>query len=196
MVIKELKTQQIEQYHIELKDFIKISEKFKDILDLEYSVINNYEQILDQRLDKFIEVNNIEIIPIPKRNFISDLIEYRVIELLPKIKKLFDLEIVGLMICGDYKEVSEEISKEIPEEISNVEIEPYATLTDVYEDYRKRWPLPSETTKNTPSNFDADLYSSFDDVHKEKPIRVSKIGRNEPCPCGSGKKYKKCCLNS
>ncbi len=23
-----------------------------------------------------------------------------------------------------------------------------------------------------------------------------KIGRNEPCPCGSGKKYKKCCLNS
>lgn len=23
-----------------------------------------------------------------------------------------------------------------------------------------------------------------------------KIGRNEPCPCGSGRKYKKCCLNS
>lgn len=22
-----------------------------------------------------------------------------------------------------------------------------------------------------------------------------KIGRNEPCPCGSGKKYKKCCLS-
>lgn len=22
---------------------------------------------------------------------------------------------------------------------------------------------------------------------------ASKIGRNEPCPCGSGKKYKKCC---
>lgn len=22
-----------------------------------------------------------------------------------------------------------------------------------------------------------------------------KIGRNEPCYCGSGKKYKKCCLN-
>lgn len=21
-----------------------------------------------------------------------------------------------------------------------------------------------------------------------------KIGRNQPCPCGSGKKYKKCCL--
>lgn len=27
----------------------------------------------------------------------------------------------------------------------------------------------------------------------EKEVKV-KIGRNEPCPCGSGKKYKKCCL--
>jgi uncharacterized protein len=26
------------------------------------------------------------------------------------------------------------------------------------------------------------------------PARKAKIGRNEPCPCGSGKKYKKCCL--
>lgn len=25
-------------------------------------------------------------------------------------------------------------------------------------------------------------------------IRSAKVGRNEPCPCGSGKKYKKCCL--
>jgi hypothetical protein len=23
---------------------------------------------------------------------------------------------------------------------------------------------------------------------------MAKIGRNEPCPCGSGKKYKQCCL--
>jgi len=31
------------------------------------------------------------------------------------------------------------------------------------------------------------------DDHKPAPIRVIKIGRNEPCSCGSGKKYKKCC---
>mgnify|MGYP001579657191 CR=1 FL=1 len=24
---------------------------------------------------------------------------------------------------------------------------------------------------------------------------ITKFGRNEPCPCGSGKKYKKCCMN-
>jgi len=29
---------------------------------------------------------------------------------------------------------------------------------------------------------------------QNKPIKtVPKVGRNEPCPCGSGKKYKKCC---
>ncbi|MFN3504751.1 MAG: preprotein translocase subunit SecA [Caldimicrobium sp.] len=28
---------------------------------------------------------------------------------------------------------------------------------------------------------------------KTQPIRAQKIGRNDPCPCGSGKKYKKCC---
>ncbi|MCK7579691.1 MAG: SEC-C domain-containing protein [Chromatiales bacterium] len=26
-----------------------------------------------------------------------------------------------------------------------------------------------------------------------EPVRSEKVGRNEPCPCGSGKKYKKCC---
>ena len=29
---------------------------------------------------------------------------------------------------------------------------------------------------------------------KLQPVKVEqKIGRNDPCPCGSGKKYKKCC---
>lgn len=33
--------------------------------------------------------------------------------------------------------------------------------------------------------------SFIKDRHPQK-----KVGRNEPCPCGSGKKYKKCCMNS
>jgi len=28
---------------------------------------------------------------------------------------------------------------------------------------------------------------------KGETVRSTKIGRNQPCPCGSGKKYKKCC---
>ncbi|MBI5450828.1 MAG: UPF0149 family protein [Gammaproteobacteria bacterium] len=30
-------------------------------------------------------------------------------------------------------------------------------------------------------------------IETQHPVRHQKIGRNDPCPCGSGKKYKKCC---
>lgn len=35
-----------------------------------------------------------------------------------------------------------------------------------------------------------------DKAFKQKPFRhlLPKVGRNEPCPCGKGKKYKDCCL--
>ena len=32
-----------------------------------------------------------------------------------------------------------------------------------------------------------------DKVAKKQPVKKQKIGRNDPCPCGSGKKYKQCC---
>jgi hypothetical protein len=52
------------------------------------------------------------------------------------------------------------------------------------------WPCFQEPRNKQPS--------SLADLHHMPAIRpVSsaerKIGRNEPCPCGSGKKYKKCC---
>lgn len=32
-------------------------------------------------------------------------------------------------------------------------------------------------------------------LQRTKPISTEKVGRNEPCPCGSGKKHKKCCAH-
>ena len=37
------------------------------------------------------------------------------------------------------------------------------------------------------------LYEHSEMNPKGEPVRVSKINRNDPCPCGSGKKHKKCC---
>lgn len=37
------------------------------------------------------------------------------------------------------------------------------------------------------------IHGDSDRSVKKQPIRREKIGDNEPCPCGSGKKYKKCC---
>ena len=36
-------------------------------------------------------------------------------------------------------------------------------------------------------------YHDGEIVNNQQPVRVTKIGRNDPCSCGSGKKYKKCC---
>ena len=44
-----------------------------------------------------------------------------------------------------------------------------------------------ENTKKITTN------DSEDKVEKNKPKRTKKVGRNDPCPCGSGKKYKQCC---
>jgi SWIM/SEC-C metal-binding protein len=45
--------------------------------------------------------------------------------------------------------------------------------------------------------FELDKSEDISDLKKAltrfEPIRSEKIGRNDPCPCGSGKKYKKCC---
>lgn len=40
---------------------------------------------------------------------------------------------------------------------------------------------------------DAWLYDDSVLDPKGEPVRIEKTGRNDPCPCGSGKKYKKCC---
>jgi hypothetical protein len=41
-----------------------------------------------------------------------------------------------------------------------------------------------------------DFYKEPEPVYQQTPVKKkNKIGRNEPCPCGSGKKYKRCCLN-
>ena len=45
--------------------------------------------------------------------------------------------------------------------------------------------------------FEPDKPDDITDLEKmlnpPKPASSSKVGRNEPCPCGSGNKFKKCC---
>jgi uncharacterized protein YecA (UPF0149 family) len=37
---------------------------------------------------------------------------------------------------------------------------------------------------------------SIPPTYEKMSRRPPKVGRNEPCPCGSGRKFKKCCLLS
>jgi preprotein translocase subunit SecA len=56
-------------------------------------------------------------------------------------------------------------------------------------------PSPQASSGGPPKRNASDVVSEATAAQaKAKPVRnVPKVGRNEPCPCGSGKKYKNCC---
>jgi uncharacterized protein YecA (UPF0149 family) len=53
---------------------------------------------------------------------------------------------------------------------------------------------PSVEEEEEVENFERNGTSAY--VQQPVPPRyqVAKVGRNDPCPCGSGRKYKFCCL--
>ncbi|MEJ2628312.1 MAG: SEC-C metal-binding domain-containing protein [bacterium] len=61
-------------------------------------------------------------------------------------------------------------------------------LAKIFE--KKGWKYSIEVDRNKPE----DLTDLKILQKRTKPIKSNKkIGRNDPCPCGSGKKYKNCC---
>jgi len=59
---------------------------------------------------------------------------------------------------------------------------------------RARQPQPVGAMAGVTAGGDGDG-AGAGEMTLDLPIRRSmpKVGRNEPCPCGSGKKYKNCC---
>jgi tetratricopeptide (TPR) repeat protein len=116
---------------------------------------------------------------------IGDSIDCKLHELLPIIKVLYDKGYVSLSINGDYDEVEKEFGAN---EWYDHKMELY-NIFDLYNDVLSTW----------------DGYKEHKQLGSYKPYAPApaipqqavseKIGRNEPCPCGSGKKYKKCCMN-
>ena len=54
---------------------------------------------------------------------------------------------------------------------------------------------PGTVTRSTMDSADSDnpVVVKVSQATREPVTQVGKVGRNDPCPCGSGKKYKKCC---
>lgn len=76
--------------------------------------------------------------------------------------------------------------------------EKYTSLKAINEKYKADYLLGdkfSSTTVLYLSNAFNELmgFAQKQQDEAKKPAIVGKVGRNEPCPCGSGKKYKKCC---
>ena len=60
----------------------------------------------------------------------------------------------------------------------------------VYVKTKKRMKYKIEVERDKPEDItDLEILMNWPEPQEAE----KKVGRNEPCPCGSGKKYKKCC---
>ena len=120
---------------------------------------------------------------------ICDVIDIEASVLLPEIKSLYKNGYVSIGICGKFSTVERDIVKpnkyRIKEEILNIK-DRYKHITSTWAGYKEA----EEDVKEDFVNFNTQEYFK----EPESYVRTEpKIGRNEPCPCGSGKKYKRCC---
>lgn len=116
---------------------------------------------------------------------ICNCIDFEAKELLPEIKKLFELNYVALNICGTYKDVESAFQK--PSKFNRTQ--GLLGIIDRYEEVTSTWSGYNEKQTNT------NHFHAYDSLPAIQPVRSEpKIGRNASCPCGSSKKYKKCCL--
>jgi hypothetical protein len=122
---------------------------------------------------------------------ICDGLEAGLIELMPLIEKLYEKNYVSIGVCGNLESVKKDFNKEdkynYKKEIRNIfEYYDYLTEPDSRFDAQEGSFMQNDV-------YDDD-YSDYEEV-KTMPVSVVNIGRNDPCPCGSGKKYKKCCID-
>jgi hypothetical protein len=83
------------------------------------------------------------------------------------------------------------------------EFETWTEDSKTDKEFRRAWykdhPLNLLADMFEESDDDATLVDERDDFGDQRLDTIirhdQKIGRNDPCPCGSGKKYKKCCIN-
>ena len=109
------------------------------------------------------------------------------------LKAAYDRRVIAPSITGSYRELMAGINNPTSGFYHDLQTE----LMDFYlpEQLEIRAKLRAEAAEQK-------LYWGFDDgsippgyavAEKGNVIRTEKVGRNDPCPCGSGKKYKKCC---
>lgn len=69
----------------------------------------------------------------------------------------------------------------------------YDELIKKYKSEYLNHTLYSSATVLFCSNAFSEVFDIISAPKPEKPVITQKVGRNEPCPCGSGKKFKNCC---
>lgn len=174
-------------------------------IDRKEQVIQWFREIFQIFLDRNAEEVKIddELVGL----IINNVVNLSAKELLPQIKQLYDRGLISEIIWPDFQEIESSITT-LEEYHLEREILPIAeryeeiTLTGAsytmdYDD-DETWEDELEEDFLDEDELDEDeCDQDFDYLHaNSQPITAEKTpGRNDPCPCGSGKKYKKCCMN-
>ncbi len=151
-------------------------ERKNEILSVYYDVLTRFSQAnIDENL---IDSDFLGLA-------ICDIMDCNFHELLPLIKALYEKGYVSIGICGNYRDVEKDFGAKRDNKRT------LFTIFELYNDVLSNWAGYNE-------NEDTGWYDWYDNDDDNQAVfeqAVSnKIGRNEPCPCGSGKKYKKCCF--
>lgn len=110
-------------------------------------------------------------------------------ELLPSIQKAYR----DGLIDEDYASL-EDIEKDMLVETEKPILPRQTYITDTVKEMRNWACFQPKTAKSKPDHSVLESFDyDFDDRSGTIVRAIPKIGRNDPCPCGSGKKYKKCC---
>ncbi len=110
---------------------------------------------------------------------IGDVIDCNLPELLPVIKVLYEKGYVALGINGDYNYVKKEFARKSKRDHSKK----LYNIFELYDYVLSNWTGYNEDYED----------NTFTPLLAKQAVS-EKVGRNDPCPCGSGKKYKKCCM--
>ena len=105
---------------------------------------------------------------------VSALIDLEAIETISLIRQAFDQQVVDLSIAGDVEDVEMEFG-----------------LRRQRSTPRPVYPLFFGNPLSDPAEV---ISGALTGRNAEASAGHRKVSRNDPCPCGSGKKYKKCCL--
>ena len=128
-------------------------------------------------------------------DYIYDAIGYAIcrchfVDMLPEIRYMFDQDILDEMIMGKYDSYVDAVFE------YRESWEKFCQTPINAADLLRHWAMfqdESEDKMRDGKAFDKMIRAA--DRELNKPVPKIKIGRNDPCPCGSGKKYKFCCLN-
>ena len=118
-------------------------------------------------------------------------INARLIEMISDVREMFKNNAIDYFVRGGYTEFIDYLFD------YEDNLDEFDVITNI-EDNMSWWYCFKKDKKSEKTNdaqFNKKLKKIIQNELKENVVDYSKVGRNDPCPCGSGKKFKKCCLN-